>query len=381
MQQPISISNVKIQEKNNNSQIRDLHFTDRILERPTRNITTIDLNGHTIYAGLVNAHDHLELNHYPRTKYHNQYDNAHQWGDDVNKRLGDSPFKELQQYPLKDRLFIGGLKNLLSGATTVIHHNPPHKHLFRRDFPVNVFKHYAWSHSLHFSTDQDIQASYRNTPKDGLWFIHLAEGTDKTAHNEYQRLKSLSCINKNTVIIHGVGLSEADIADCAPKIKGLVICPTTNRYLLDALPNIQCWLKHGGEIFIGSDSRLTADGDLLDEFNCLRAHGLWDNNYLHNNPLSNDAPLSVGKNADFIINPDWEKRSGHGLIVKNGIPQIGNAELMTLFPHIETINAQLDNVPKQINIHLARQISRCTLQESGLVLLEEPKRQKRFLML
>ena len=378
--QSLSIRNAKIQTANS-FQLGDLHFTNRILERPARNALTIDLNGQTLHAGLVNAHDHLELNHYPRTKFRDRYDNAHQWGENVNQRLTQSPFKELQTRPLKDRLFIGGLKNLLSGATTVIHHNPPHKHLFRRDFPVNVFKHYAWSHSLHFSTDQDIQESYRNTPKEGLWFIHLAEGTDETAHNEYKRLKSLGCINKNTVIIHGVGLSEADIIDCAPKIKGLVICPTTNHYLLDALPNIQSWLKHGGKIFIGSDSRLTADGDLLDEFNCLRAHGLWDNSYLQSNPISQTTPLSNGTRADFIINPDWEKRSGHGMIVKNGIPQIGDPDLMTLFPHIETIKAQLDNVPKRINIHLARQISRCTLQESGLILLEEPKRQKRFLML
>ncbi len=151
-----------------------------VAERPT-NALTVDLSGYTIFPGLINAHDHLELNHYPRTKYRERYDNASEWSRDMNAHLNFSPFKELRAYPLEDRCFIGGLKNLLCGATTVAHHNPPHKCLFRKDFPVRVLKRYGWAHSLYLSSDEEIVASYRSTPPDVPWFIHLAEGTDSDA--------------------------------------------------------------------------------------------------------------------------------------------------------------------------------------------------------
>src|SRR5690606_23935497 len=135
---------------------------------------------------------------------------------------------------------------------------------------------------------------------------------------------------------------EADIAECAPIIKGLVICPTTNQYLLDALPDIMCWQKHGGKLYLGSDSRLTADGDLVDEIACLKNRGdfvFQGDSMLNANTLTsayqlvnNGMPLEIGTFADFIVEPDWENRSGHGMIVKDGVPQIGDPELMALFP-------------------------------------------------
>jgi len=51
----------------------------------------------------------------------------------VNARLDSSPFRELRAVPLTDRLFIGGLKNLLGGATTVAHHDPFDREMGARD--------------------------------------------------------------------------------------------------------------------------------------------------------------------------------------------------------------------------------------------------------
>src|SRR5690606_9331213 len=123
---------------------RDLYTAKgRIVAQPASDALVVDLEGYTIFPGLINAHDHLELNHYPRSKFRDRYDNAHQWGEDMNARLDTEPYKSLRAYPLWDRLFIGGLKNLLCGATTVAHHNPPHKELWRKDFPVRVLRKYG----------------------------------------------------------------------------------------------------------------------------------------------------------------------------------------------------------------------------------------------
>ncbi|MBZ0299816.1 MAG: amidohydrolase family protein [Anaerolineae bacterium] len=338
----------------------------------------VDLEGYTIFPGLINAHDHLELNHYPRSKFREVYDNAHQWGEDMNARLDSEPYKSLRAYPLKDRLFIGGLKNLLCGATTVAHHGPPHKVMFARDFPVRVLRQYGWAHSLHFNTEQEVVESYRKTPKNWPWFIHLAEGTDDVAASEYQRLKALGCVGLNTVIVHGVGMTEADIADAASRVRGLVWCPTTNLYLLSKQPNIHQWRHKSAHVALGSDSILTAEGNLLDEIREGSRSPGCDSDCVSQAVSSRAASVlgmqKVG-HLKLAAYADWTtasseygrlRRSADDLIVKDGIPRIGDPDLMAKFPQVQTVAATLDGVPKTIHIDLARRIHQCTLKEPGL---------------
>ncbi|MBZ0290101.1 MAG: amidohydrolase family protein, partial [Anaerolineae bacterium] len=273
----------------------DLYTNTHVLDKSASDTKTVDLSGYNIFPGLINAHDHLELNHFPRSKFREKYDNAHQWGEDMNARLDTEPYKSLRAYPLWDKLFIGGLKNLLCGATTVAHHNPLHKELWHTDFPVRVLRKYGWTHSLHFSTDAEIVESYRKTPKDVPWFIHLAEGTDDVAAGEYKRLKLLGCVGANTIIVHGVGMTDEDIDDAASRIRGIVFCPSTNEYLLGRTADINKWLclpNKNLHVGLGSDSRLTADGDVMDEIHS----GEKSNRY-----LSNAAQYSLTANgADMI---------------------------------------------------------------------------------
>ncbi len=379
--------------------VRDL-FTDgdRIVSAPVSGAQVIDLDGYTIFPGLINAHDHLELNHYPRSKFREKYDNAHQWGEDMNIRINDEPYKSLRAYPLWDKLFIGGLKNLLCGATTVAHHNPPHKELWRKDFPVRVLKQYGWAHSLHFSTDEEIVRSYQSTPKDWPWFIHLAEGTDDVAAGEYQRLKSLGCVGVNTVIVHGVGMSEEDITDASlQNIQGFVWCPSTNVFLLEAHANIKLWKELGVHIGLGNDSRLTSDADFLAEISCARANPYIVHQWTTQDFISivtKDSALVLGNHDIGTLAPDtfsdffiygsrWVTEYQHpapplyrpnlSLIVKGGVPQIGDPELMAKFDDIKTVDAALDGKPKSIHIELAKRIHANSLKESGLEVDVIPK--------
>ena len=361
----------------NTAKQRDLYTKNgRIVDQPANGAHVVDLDGYTIFPGLVNAHDHLELNHFPRSKFREVYDNAHQWGEDMNARLDTEPYKSLREYPLRDKLFIGGLKNLLCGATTVAHHGPPHKPMYAKDFPVRVLKNYGWAHSLHFNTEQEIIDSYHKTPKDWPWFIHLAEGTDEVAAGEYGRLKALGCVGPNTVLVHGVGLTDEDIEDAAPRVGGLVWCPTTNKYLLGKTINIQKWIDAGGKFALGSDSRLTANGDWLNEEFEAACNNVPNEDLAFESHLQN-ATTIVGANERGELNPgawadcltfpfDNAQRSEIALIVRNGIPQIGKTDVMAKFPQVQTVAATLDGVPKAIHIDLARRIHHCMLKEPGL---------------
>lgn len=377
---------------------RDMHTANgRITAQAANGAQVVDLSGYTIFPGLINAHDHLELNHYPRTKFREVYNNAHEWGEDVNARLNEEPFKTLRNYPLWDRVFIGGLKNLLCGATTVAHHGPPHKPMYRRDFPVRVLKRYGWAHSLHFNTEEEIVRSYRSTPPDVPWFIHLAEGTDEIAAGEYQRLKALGCLRLNTVPIHCVGLTLDDILE-SHNLAGkhaaghgsqmpFVWCPTTNIFLLGETGHPrQGW---NTQPLLGSDSRLTAEGDLLDEIRFVfgesgdvmyQARGAiaiatktsfrW-----HWSLKDQVTKLRSEDCADFILihatdEPSirlcQSRRADLALVVRDGIPRIGDPDVMAKFPHIPTVDATLDGRSKRIHADLARQIHQCQLKEKGL---------------
>ena len=372
-------------------QVRDLYTARRVSDAPLPGVLAVDMRGYALWPALINAHDHLELNHYPRSKFRDVYANAHQWGEDVNARLGQPPYSDGQTVPLPDRLFIGGLKNLLSGALTVAHHNPLHRPLRRADYPVQVLRRCGWAHSLHFSPD--VAASYARTPPDVPWIIHLAEGTDAVASAEYKRLKALGCVGSNTVLVHGVGLTPEDRQDAAQHVRGLIWCPSSNLYLLGQTADVRAWQAAGGRVALGSDSRLTAEGDLLDEMRVALAAGQADAGAVLRMAttdaaavlgLSDVGSLQPGMQADLIVTPAGKspvglRRADLVLVVREGMPLIGDPEVMARLPHVETVPAMLDGRPKAIHVGLARRIIRCRLQEPGLTLRARPARRWFFL--
>jgi cytosine/adenosine deaminase-related metal-dependent hydrolase len=128
-----------------------LRFTSRVLaidEAPRRGDLVVDVGGAFVLPGLVNAHDHLELNHYGLLKARDRYESATDWIDDMRPRLQSDPsIRTNRAHSLASRLFIGGLKNLLAGVTTVAHHNPAYREL-SRGVPVRRVRRYGWAHSF-----------------------------------------------------------------------------------------------------------------------------------------------------------------------------------------------------------------------------------------
>src|SRR3954447_27047566 len=123
---PVTLVNARVVTPGGDA--ASVRFGARILgidERPRAGDRVVDLNGAIVFPGLINAHDHLELNHYGRLKFRDRYVNVSAWVDDMRPRLkSDGGIRAGRSHALRHRLFIGGLKNLLSGVTTVAHHNP-----------------------------------------------------------------------------------------------------------------------------------------------------------------------------------------------------------------------------------------------------------------
>ena len=114
-----------------------------------------------------------------------RYDNAAAWIDDLRPAIRSDPsIRAGQRHPLAARLFIGALKNLLSGVTTVAHHNPRYREI-GRSFPVRVLRRYGWAHSFTLEGHPvgargepggNVRERCLATPPDVPFMVHAARG-------------------------------------------------------------------------------------------------------------------------------------------------------------------------------------------------------------
>jgi cytosine/adenosine deaminase-related metal-dependent hydrolase len=365
----------------------------------------IDLQGAWILPGLINAHDHLELNHYGRRKFRDRYANATEWMEDMRPRLAtDASIRAGIGHPLTERLFVGALKNLLAGVTTVAHHNPYYSEL-RRTMPIRVVRRYGWAHSFALAHGPagargelggDVALRWRRTSADVPFVVHLAEGVDDEAASELPRLEALGCLAPNTIVVHGVAIDADGFGRMAKAGAGLVWCPGSNGFLFGRTAALRPLLDglDGHEapapVALGSDSRLTGSNDLLDE---LRAAGetrvaspreLLDMvtvNAARLLRLPYAGRLSVGGPADLMIVPNAggvpgtageallaTRRRDVALVVVGGRPLVGNASLTALFHARGVVPRQLivDGVTKTADSGLVRRIEGCPIPEPGV---------------
>jgi len=226
--------------------------------------TVIDLSGHLLLPGLINAHDHLEFSLFPRLG-HGPYGNATMWARDIY-HPERAPVREHLAVPKSVRLIWGGLRNLFSGVTTVAHHNPWDE-IFDNDFPVRVIRNVGWAHSLNFSPD--VAERFRATPADWPFIIHAAEGGDSSAFSEIETLDAMGVLDRRTVLVHAIALRQADIDTLRARQCSLVWCPSSNLFTCGKTLT-RLTLDSGLPVALGTDSPLTADGDIADEIRSAR---------------------------------------------------------------------------------------------------------------
>lgn len=355
---------------------------DGINVESKRGDTRFDLDGAIVLPGLINAHDHLELNNFPRWKQRPCYDNAREWALEANSLLDSEPtIVNARAVPLADRLLIGGLKNLLAGVTTVAHHNPFHAPL-RSNYPVRVVSRYGWSHSLYLS--RNFAATYRRTPHDAPYMIHLAEGTDAGAQQELDTLDRAQALRDNTVLIHGVGLTPSQRAYAIGQGASLVWCPSSNLFLLNATATVGEFSSFH-RLGVGSDSRLTGERDLLDELRVARETKQISNEALSSAVTSDAANIlrlkevgriQRGMRADLVILPNYFKSAAAAIgsvqrvelraVMLGGQVRVADTDLARLMPQHTRVT--VDGYDKLLEADLAQRLAANAISEPGVVL-------------
>jgi len=298
----------------------------------------IDLAGRVLLPGLVNAHDHLDLATFPPLG-RPPYPNAYAWAADVEGARDQAAAMAALAVPLPDRLFLGGLRNLLSGATAVAHHGPYHRALARPDFPVRVLAKYEFAHSPGFTPA--LRRTYRTTDRRIPWLIHAGEGTDERCRDEVRALVEANVLRQNTVLIHAITLGEGDRERIAAAKACVVWCPQSNRRLYGATADVAALRTAGVRIGLGSDSPMSGARDALSNLAAARGERAVTDAELVEMATSGSAEVArlpggrtePGQPADLVAVDSLEAwldgdRRALALVVAGGRPLYGEPALL-----------------------------------------------------
>lgn len=238
----------------------------RLVDPGGRFELTVDVGPGELRPGLLNAHDHLHRNHYPRLGSP-PYPDVYAWGRDLHERH-EAEIARGRAVPRRDALLFGALKNLLGAVTTVVHHDP-REPAFDDGFPVRVTR-VRTVHSL--GLEPELGGARRGDAGRPLC-IHLAEGTTPEMAEEVRELDRRGLVDRSLLAVHAVGVDADGVRRLRAGGAAVVWCPTSNQFLYGRTASPEL-LGSGVDVLLGSDALLSGEGTLLDELRAARRHGV-----------------------------------------------------------------------------------------------------------
>lgn len=261
--------------------------------------SSIQFENAIVFPGLINSHDHLDFNLFPRIG-NRQYHSYREWGEDIH-RHNRSEIDAVMAVPQSLRTQWGWYKNLLSGVTTVVNHGEA---LCTATAPINVFQQYSFIHSVGFDKYwrwKLLKPDFKRL----MQVIHAGEGIDDLSNKEIDSCIRWNLFRKPIVAVHGVAMQPAQ----ALHFSALVWCVDSNLFLFRETAAVED-LKKYMPVLIGTDSTLTAHWDMWTHLRLAASTGKMDASELFHavtgGPaavwgMKNSGSLAPGKQADLVI--------------------------------------------------------------------------------
>jgi len=225
-----------------------------------------DLGNKIIFPGLINAHDHLLGNYFPRVG-NGPYINWLPWDND----LKSSPvYAERSKIPPKLIYTLGAYRNLFSGVTTVSDHIP---HFVNEPYikilPIRIIEDYALAHEsstydLKWGDGIDVE-NKKALVEDIPFITHIEEGYDEESQSGIDYLIKNDALTDHTVLIHAIALSDKDIREIKKRGAHIVWCPNSNVFMFNRTGNVKKWLQYKINVSLGTDSPMSGGLNILDE--------------------------------------------------------------------------------------------------------------------
>ncbi|NEU07709.1 amidohydrolase family protein [Flavihumibacter sp. R14] len=257
------------------------------------------------FPGLINSHDHLDFNCFPRLGNH-RYGNYVDWGIDIHSQNKEQ-IKKVLKIPQELRIKWGIYKNLLNGITTVVNHGA------KLDVENDLISVFQECHSIHSVRLDKYWKIRLNLPrKDRLPFVsHVGEGTDTASNSEINELLRWNISRRELIGVHGVSMDKKQAA----KFSALVWSPDSNFFLLNKTASVDELKKHCTILF-GTDSALTGSWNLFEQLRIARATGMASDEEIYNmlttSPakiwnLKDRGSIEQGMRADLVVAKQQDK--------------------------------------------------------------------------
>lgn len=252
-------------------------------------IGAVELNTEgIIYPGLVDIHNHVPWNVLPRWRPPQVYTYYTQWETDPEYlQKVKIPFVNLEgdknapESHICDMNTYGEMRALVGGTTSILTtHSVPCVHGLVRNLDYNSGFYGTTELNLEHiltarlpSASQPLarlqfvglaQYAIANPFYEAL-FIHLSEGTDAAALEEFTFMQSHGLINPKGAIIHGIPLGPSQFQAMAAGGTSLVWSPVSNIILHGQTADINAALDAGVRIALAPDWAITGSSNMLDE--------------------------------------------------------------------------------------------------------------------
>src|ERR1044072_562911 len=108
-----------------------------------KNKFQISFENAIVFPGLINSHDHLDFDLFPKLG-NKIYEDYLEWGNDIHLKNKEE-INNVLKVPKALRIQWGIYKNLLAGVTTAVHHG---EYINVKDDPINVYQQTNVLHSV-----------------------------------------------------------------------------------------------------------------------------------------------------------------------------------------------------------------------------------------
>jgi cytosine/adenosine deaminase-related metal-dependent hydrolase len=236
--------------------------------------------GGMIFPGLIDLHNHVSYNVFPRWDPPHAFANRYEWrADPEHMRLVNDPYDQLIKAGFFcDMNTYGELRALLGGTTAILTTAPEGciAGLVRNlDFHSGFYgpfesdrQHIRNAIEARPATNPATLTSIRSFLQDSrseAFLVHLAEGADPLSLEEFSFVQTQGLLTAKTVIIHGVALGPADFRVMHAMGASLVWSPRSNLMLYGQTADIAAACDAGVPIALGPDWAITGSSNLLDE--------------------------------------------------------------------------------------------------------------------
>jgi 5-methylthioadenosine/S-adenosylhomocysteine deaminase len=343
-----------------------------ITPEPPAGIATLATGG-LIFPGLIDSHNHPPYNVLGPIPFEQLYEHRDEWRSDPIYDEFNAQYYAILDNPVQDAQFLNAFKlaevrAMCAGTTTIQGRNcngHDYDDFAHQGIGINNAERFPpriYSRTFPLS---DSQAVWQARAGDNWrrFIIHLAEGTNQTARDEFAAWQDLGMLDERTTVIHGTALQAPEWAAMAAADAHLIWSPQSNVMLYGTTTDIPGALAAGLNVALAPDWTESGSNDLLAEMKFARDWsdnewgGLLTPQILAEMVTCNGAEalgmadncgsIAAGLRADLMVVPGNADAPYDALLaadpvdvaltVVNGRPGYGDPALMDQFGYLDDV--------------------------------------------